>query len=241
MVIAYSILICLSALIGAWAGIRTSRRLMPMLGRDICAGASMLLPALGFLMVVGAPAPMLAGATLLFAALALRPRRDDSIAVMLTLLLATVLIGLTGLPTPTAPYLAALPPLAAFAAAGLLWLGIAGSGWFSSQPAPHFAYGLLASLAALAPAPLLAASAHTLTLDSAIVASAVVGALIAGCRGLHVGTASRMGVAFLLAGLQIMALWHGAWIAALASISIWIAAALWAWAQRDPLGDHHAI
>lgn len=222
-----------------WAGVRVARRVMPMLGMEVGVGACLFVPAVTFLVVVGAPPPVLVAALLLAIVLTLRAQRHESLAVPLILALAAVLLGLTGLHAPTAPYLTGLPPMAAYGAAGVLWYGLAASALFAGSSVTGFSYSVLVSLAAVACASLFLPAASSLAIDSAIIASAIGGVLLAGCAGLSIGNAARMGVGFLLAYLQVAALWQGAWIAGVASIGIWALAVGWLWMQQDTWGERY--
>lgn len=236
MIVLYMVILCLSALIGAWVGVRVTRRIGPMLGGLPGAGWCALIPATAFLIVVGAPAPVLVGALLLSGLLQFRAKKHDGVLVVAMLTLIVVLIGMTGLHPTDVSYLTTMPSLAALGVAGALWFCLAMSARFTSPSASTFAIAAMASLAVVAAAPIVVPTAHVLTLDAAIIASALAGILLAGSGSLAMGMAARMGQGFLIAYLQVAAIWQGAWIAAIASIAIWLAAVGYAWVQHDTWG-----
>ncbi len=240
MLMVYTLILCVSALLMAWAAVRVARRVLPMLGLPVRVGACVLVPATSFLMVLGAPAPMLMGAILIFVVLTMRARRHDVVLVPVLLMLAAVLIGMTGLHAPTATYLSALPAVSVSAAAGLLWFCLTGSAMFASASARMFLYGTLASVAVLGGAPLLVPATLPIAQDAAIFGCALLGVLLAGGGGFSIGLAGRLGVGFILAYLQLAALWQGAWVAGLASIAVWVVAIGWSWAQQDLTAERHA-
>src|SRR6478752_7221188 len=101
MAILYLTLICLSAGLASYVALRGLRRLAPLIHRLPPVGWCAVLPAIGFLMVVGAPAPVLVSALLVGAALQFSPGRFESSLWLCALLLLAVLIGLSGLSAPT--------------------------------------------------------------------------------------------------------------------------------------------
>lgn len=237
MVIMYMAIICLSALLAAWVGVRVLRRLAPVLGMGTAVGGCLFVPSVLFWVVVGAPAPALVGAILLAVALAWYARRHVSPALPVVLVAASVAIGVASFAPATVPYLVKLPHALALLLAGAAWFALAFSARFMSASAPVFTYGVLASLLALGAAPLLVAATHPLALDAAIIGSACIGLLLASCAGLRVDAPSRTALGFLVAFLQVAAVWQGAWMAGLASMVIWLGAAGWVWMQHDPWGQ----
>lgn len=238
MILVYMVILCLTAFLGAWAGVRVMRRLAPMIGVAPGIGWCMFLPALGLLIVAGAPAPVLVAATGLALWLRWRAARPDGIVALVLAVTAAILIGLTGLTPATAPYLSTVPPLAALAMAGMTWWVLALASWGMGHRTAMVAGGSLAALAALAMAPLMVPAASALTLDAAILASAVAGVVLAGGRYYPSTLPPRMGLGLLIGYLQIAAIWQGAWVAAATSSAVWLLAAGWAWMQQD--GVTHA-
>ena len=240
MVTLYILVLCFSALLGVWAVVRLSRRIMPMLNKRPGTGAGIFFPSVMFLTVVIAPPAVLVGSLLAAGLVMWRSLRHLSPVALLVIAFAAVLVGMIGLRPATAGYLAALPPLVAMAGAGLLWFALTVAAPFGSVRGSVFSYGALASLAAIAASPLQVASTHPLTLDAAIIASAFIGALLAGGGRLETHAATRIGIGFLIAYLQVAALWQGAWITGLASIALWAGAIALAWMQQDTQGGAHA-
>lgn len=238
MITAYILLLCVSAFAMAGAGVWFGRRLLPMLGMAPGMGVAALLPAVAFLIVVSAPAPLLVGTLVLSGMAAWRAHREDGLVAMLLLAALATLIGLVGFHAPTAPYLATLPPMAGLALLGLVWFGFIFAGRFGNAHGGFFAYGALASLAAVATAPLFVPATHPLALDAALIAAALIGALLAGGYRLGIGTPARLGLGMLVSYLPLAAIWQGAWIAGLAGLAIWAIALGWGWMQQEPLDSH---
>jgi hypothetical protein len=240
MVIVYMVVICVSALLAAWAGTRLLRRIGPLVGLQSGAGWCAAVPALGFLMVIGAPAPVLVAALLLGVMMQLAPQRLGTIVPQFLLMIAAVLIGLIGLPSIAAPYLTALPHPLLLAAAGVLWLGVLLSVTYSTDIVTSFSGATLAALAAVATAPLLVSGAGSIAFDAAIIACSLFGIFMARGTALPIGLAPRLVLGLLIGYLQISALWHGAWIAAIASLALWLGGIGWSWVASDPWERHHA-
>lgn len=221
MVIVYAAILCLSAFLAAWAGARLLRRMAALIPGVLPLGMAILLPASGFLMVVGAPGPVLMGALLVSGLLAYRPRTPTY-----GLCASAVLVGLLGFQPATASYLSSLPFAAVLAAAGILWWGlVALAAWASPQARP--VHGVLASLLPLVGALLQQPEAGSILLDAALIASACLGVVGASGRHIGYGLPTHLGLALLLGYLQIAALWQGAWIAALVSMVVWVVANVW--------------
>lgn len=229
MVTTYIVILCLSAALAGWAAVRLMRRFGPMAGFRPRAGLATLLPAVGFLTVAGAPASVLVGALVLGLLFLLLPERPVNIALVL---LAASLLVMAGLKGPVAAYAAHVPPMALYAAVAVLAYGLAGAAWFAAPKGVALPCGLLASLLPLAVAPLFEPAKASLAYDALILASAVLGVLLAGGRHFAFGAGSRMALGLLLAYLQLAALWQGAWIAALASFALWVATLGWSFAEQ---------
>lgn len=239
MIIVYMVILCLSTALAAWAAVRVVRRLMPMLGLPIGAGWCVLLPAVAFLIVVGTPPPVLVGTLLIAGLLALFGHRYDAVSVALMVLMAAVFIGLTGLHAPSLHFLTTIPPLLALACMGILWVVMGFGPYFMRGEATVFSLGAMAALAAIAAAPLQLPSAQPLMFDALIVASAFGGLLLARGGAAEMGTAPRLSLGFLIAYLQLAAIWQGAWLAGVASMVIWMGTIGWVWLRQDPWGVAH--
>lgn len=240
MAILYMTLICLSAGLASYVAVRGLRRLAPLIHRLPAVGWCAVLPAIGFLMVVGAPAPVLVSALLTGAALQFFPGRFESPLWLCALLVLAVLIGLSGLSAPTEPRLAAVPVLAVAAVSGGVWMLLLFGMSTMPEGTGNVALGALPSLLAVAAAPLVAADAAGVTYDAAIILSALGGALLGGGYKLAFGLAPRMALGVVLGYLPIWALWHGAWMAAAASLILSCGALAWSWVKNDPWGERHA-
>ena len=234
-------ILCLSAAIAAWSGLRALRRFAPVLHTTPGAGWCVFMPSLGFLMVVGMPATVLAGAGLLALGVLYLRERNEMAGPRVLLALAGALFALAALHTDPAARLLIMPMPALL---GLMFAGW----WILVFVAPYgpvtvapFSAGIVPAAAVMIAAPLQAPAAMPLAYDAAIIVSAFAGLWLAGRPGtLPVHPAVRMGFGLLVAYLQLDAVWRGAWIAAAVSLAIWLCSIGWAWVQDERWGQMHA-
>jgi hypothetical protein len=239
MTLFYLSLICLSAALITFGGVRLYQRLAPLFRYKGGIGMLALLPAIAFLMVIGLPGPALSGALILSLGLVLGGERMSSPLAHGLLIVLAVAVGLMGIGTPDAAYAAKMPPVMWYAVAALVWIGMSLSAPYMPSSAGGFTMTTAPAWLAVAASWFLLPGDARGAMDVAVILSALFGLLVAGARH-AMGEAARYGFVFLITYLQIMAVWHGAWMAAGASICLWLAAAGWMWVQADPWGQYDA-
>ena len=239
MLVVYMVILCGSAALAAGAGLRLMRRFAPMVGLPPSSGWCMLLPSVGFLAVAGAPAPVLSASLLVAVALAWW-RPATRLLVQAVLMIAAILLGLTGLPAMQASYLQSISALAALAVAGVAWLVVAGAACAMSPHPRVFGYGSLLALLPLLAGPVLVTDTQGQALDAAILASAIGAVLLLRPGQLPVTLAARLPLGLLVGYVQVAMVWHGAWQVAAASVAFWLALCAWAWVEADPWGQRYA-
>ncbi len=234
-------IICLSAAMAGWAGLRAMRRFAPVLHTTPGAGWCVLLPAMGFLMVIGMPPTVLVGTGVMALGMLYLRGRDELLMPRVLLALVGALFALAALHTDPAPLLTVLPLPALWALMLAGWWALIFCGAYAPEKMETFSAGGALAAAALLAAPLQVSTAIAMTYDAAIMLSAFAGVWAAGRVGaLPVHAAVRMAMGLLLAYLQLDALWRGAWMVALASLAVWLGAIGWAWLQQDQWSNAHA-
>ena len=220
MIATYIFIICLSAVLASWAGLRLWQRVMLLLGnRQTHSGSCAIIPALAFLMVVGAPGSMLFFALASVAFSIVAPRMFNAVEWRTGWVALAVGVALAFMPTPTT--VGGLPLSAIYGGSFALWLAIA----FSSAVAPNslsrFAGVVIASCVPLAATPFLLHHTSSVATDAAILSSAWFGILLIARFNQLTGSGAQLATALVLGGLQITAISQGAWIAGIVSILVW--------------------
>lgn len=237
---AYIVILCLSAALGAWGISYASMRAAAVLQEPmrVTHGTAALCVAVAFLVVVAAPPPVMTAAlALLFAARSIQRLRYLTFSRWVAPALA-VGLGLTALTITPIPGFA-VPNEALVLIAYAIWFGVTVSG--EALPEPFLPTARTISLALL---PLTGAyflgMPSWVSLDAALILSALAGATIAAHHHAHHSGISRISFAFLTGWLMIEAALHNGWMLATASLLIWALAAAYAYAQ-DPARQNHAF
>ncbi|MEJ0010890.1 MAG: hypothetical protein WDN72_10765 [Alphaproteobacteria bacterium] len=208
-----------SAWLGGFVLMRLRRRLAPLFGfESFPLGPVVALPAIAFLMVVQAPAPVLVGALLLAFAGWRYDHRPFSLATASAVTLLAIALGLFGLHGyPELP----IPFAVVAAACGLVWLVIAVSASEAPRGFARFALVTILALMPLAAAPLLADVPDFLPLDVAILSAALLGVLMLAPAAARAGTGLSAPFAFLFGFLVLRTLSLGGWPFALGALLVW--------------------
>lgn len=225
MVAVYIIILCFSAALAAFSAARLAWRLSRLLNQSFAVpgGVFAALSSIAFLTVVGAPASVLVGALLVLGSgMAGRSGYLPPIAVWGVPLIATVL-GLSSFHLPAL----GIPPAALACAILLGWFLVTVSAWRAPNAAIGGGIGFLLALLPLCMAPVLFPVPHSITLDAALIMSAL-GGLIAASRADARLAIARPALGFLLGWLIVVAALNGAWPAALVSALAWCAAIAYA-------------
>lgn len=213
MITSYILLLSISAWVAAFLLLQVGRRVATLLGVPAYRLAGMVLAVvvIGFLVVVAAPAPLLAGAVLVLVAPVLRRVGYlPAIANWAIPLLAALLAA----SSQALPDFAELPPMALKLLAALALLGMVLSSAKLPVASAPFSVGLLACSLPLLAAPFLGAPSFV-ALDVALVASALLGVVMVKDAG-NVALA-RAPLALILGWMLLVALAHGAAMAAAVS------------------------
>ena len=233
--------LCLSTALAAWIGLRAMRRFAPVLHISPGAGWCVLLPSLGFLMVIGAAPTVLAAAGLLALGMVYVREANELAEPRALLSFAGALFAMAALHSDPAPVLQAVPLLALWASMLVCWWGLIFVGAYAPATMLPFSTGTIGAAAIILAAPLQMADALPLAYDAAIILSAFGGLWLVGkVAALPVHSAVRLAMGVLLAYLQLDAIWRGAWMAGAASLVVWLGAIGWGWTQDDRWGSAHA-
>lgn len=247
MIATYILILCVSAGFAAWTGLRIWQRIAPLVnGGTTHIGLCASVPAIAFLVVVGAPPSVLCCAlaaivvALRAPSLLQRPWLRRSLAVLAIgiplLFLRAPDPSLWQLPSSAIPWVIAALYALPFGFSGLLLASISRL----ASDVRGSACAIIAACTPLATASLIDPRANSVVIDAAILASAW-GAVLWLARPHHgAGSAAILSTVLLLGYLQTAAFWHGAWIASLLSILAWIGA-LVATAMQRTRREHHRL
>lgn len=218
MQVIYTIVLILSCAISAAAFLRAHRQLAPVFGLDPThVGGIVIAPALGFFVVVATPAQAIIGAMMLTALGWWDDHRGVGRQLGLVLTLLACSIGIDGLPVPV---FHPLPIPLAVLAIWLAWWGLT----FTAEKLPRnlISCMLVAALALLplAAAPVFTHAPHSLSLDIAMLGSAMLGALFIVNRQYEATLALRLPLVYIIGYGIFRAIIGGAWPFALASLLI---------------------
>ncbi len=226
----YIIILSISAALAVGAFLRMHQQLAPVFKlQEAPVGGLVILPAIGFLMIVFMPPPVLCAALILTGIGWWDDHRGITRRNGLVLILAAVTVGFSGLPA------GAFPPLPTPLAMLVLWL----CWWGFTLSAEHLPKklincsftGIIVSTP-LALAPLMGAAPHSLAIDVAILGSALLGAILVATPKHKTALALRLPLTFLIGYCILHAFTTGAWPFALASLVLWVVMLYW---QRDQL------
>jgi hypothetical protein len=182
----------------------------------VSSGFVMLLPLLGFMVVVGAPAPMLVGCILL--AGSHFTRAGGYLPIIARFGVPVIAALLTSMHL-TLPALGTVPPVALqLGAVVVLFVYALSADYLPPRLAPA-SLSLLAVAAPLLAAPFFGAPSY-IALDILILASALLGANMAS-YGIASIAIARQPIGLLLGWLMVEAATHGAWIPAAISLCIY--------------------
>lgn len=217
MIAVYVLILCLSTLLAARAGMGLWQRLAPLLGKHTThVGLSATVPALAFLIVVGAPPSVLSVTVAMIAYGTLAPRHLERPLARILFAVTVVLLPMLYLHRPDiVPWLIAL--------AFVWWSGVIATAPRMPSAVSPFALGVIFTCLPLAATPLLVPKASSIAVDAAILASAWLGVLLSAQPHHTVGRTAQWATSMIIGYLQIAALWHGAWPTALASALVWVA------------------
>lgn len=235
----YAILVAASAGFVSWGLLRLIGRLGQFIGSYALRYVADAIPAvvaIAFLMVVEAPAPVLTSAFMLFLAGIVQTQRPLPARWKLTLLLVTVVLGVSAIAERSGAWPPMLPALLWVAVGAVAWLAVSASAWVIQPPAKMFSTMVIISLLPLAAAPLLFKDGHmSLITDVLVISAALMGGVLRWKEDQAAYLLLRAPVVFILAALQFQALRYGAWPCAAASIGVWFAAI--AYAKASGHGD----
>lgn len=230
MVAVYILILCLSTLFAAYASLRISQRLGWLISREtvlVSAGMMAIVAAIAFMVVVAVPAMVLVGALLMLGLASLQSRDMLPPFAYWGGVGIAVLLGVATLHLPTIVH---VPAIALIAAAALGWYGISATSHHAPDALPLGTLAILAAIIPLIAAPLLGAPT-SIAVDSALILSALLGALLANLPNPVLGVA-RAPFAYLLGWLMLQAALHGAWPAASISALAWGGAIAYATLSR---------
>ncbi|MDX2094947.1 MAG: hypothetical protein SFW64_03305 [Alphaproteobacteria bacterium] len=220
MMTAYILVLCFSTWLVVYGLTQLAQRLTRRWGAAplLLAAPGIVLPLLGFLTVVAAAPAMLVAATLvLFSELFFARRHYRGPTPLRTgaLLLAALLAVSTQSFPPGLLPAPAWQALALAALAGMLWLAK-----YIPTPLEPASGGFLLVLLPLLLTPLVFGAPAFVALDSALVASSLLAALMAASGNMAVA-ALRAPLALITGWLMLAAATHGAWAGALLSLLIY--------------------
>ncbi len=222
MVAVYIIILCLSTLFAAYAPLLLSARLGSIIGREtalISAGVMAAIAAIAFMVVVAVPAMVLVGALLLLGLAAWQTHRGLPPMTYAGGVLIAVLLGCATLHLPAITH---VPPAALIVASILGWYVLSATAKLAPEPLPGGTLAILFGTLPLLAAPFFGAPS-SIALDSALILSALLGALLTNLPEPRLG-AARAPFAYLLAWLILQAALHGAWAPAAISTLAWCGA-----------------
>ena len=217
MITSYILVLGISALLTVMGLTYVAARLGQLMGNPnlIPAGLALLLPILGFLAVVAAPAPMLIGGMLLIGAYLVRPAGYLPPIARWGVPLVAALLTLS---TITLPTIAHVPPVVFLLAAMTFIFAITFAADFTPEPFAPASTGMLICLLPLIAASLLGAPSF-IAVDIVIIASAILGASIL-MKENSIAIA-RQPIALITGWLIVTAAAHGAWLPASISLLVY--------------------
>lgn len=242
MMTLYSLIFVASTAFASWAGERIfTRVLREMAAPDTLSQLMVVLAALGFLIVIAAPAAWIVGG-LVVMVLAMRspgtPMAFPELSGLLWLALAS-LLGVFGLSELAGRWPGFAPQA--------VWWGPALVAWFllllpaqRVQPS-QWAYSgaITVSALPLIIAPLFTGAHGSLALDAGIVIAALLGGVLSPYAAQPATAMLRLSMAYLLVALQLGAAYYGAWPAVALSVLLWFGAL--AHLKRQPVFDAEAV
>ena len=218
MITSYILVLGFSAWLLATALLYVAARFGKLFGNPllVSAGFVMLLPLLGFMVVVAAPAPVLVGCLLL--AGAHLTRRGDHLPAIARFGVPVIAALLASMHLPM-PVIDHAPVVALHVLAILALFGFAlGGAYLPARLAPGSTALLLTALPLLA-APFFGAPSF-IALDVLILASVLMGTVMVASPLASMNIALQP-IGLLLGWLILVAATHGAWITALASLLVY--------------------
>ena len=241
MIAVYIFIICFSAGLAAWAGLRLWQRVKPLLGNPQGhSGSCAVLPVIAFLIVVGAPASVLLGALASLLIVMLNPHAMQSVTMRIVWAAAMVGLALIFITPPQAKLFGVVPLPVLYGASFVIWVGVIFAWVQTAKPLQSFALIVIFTCLPLAFTPLLIHKTSSVATDAAIIASAWLGALLVAKFHDMSGIAAQLAMAVILGYLQITAIWQGAWIAGGLSIAVWLGA-IFIVAMQHAKYDHERI
>lgn len=233
----YTAILTFSTLLAVTVFMRLRQRLAPLFGiAALPIGPLVVLPVIAFLMVIAAPPPLLVGALLLTLFGWISDLRGLSAKWLLGVFVAAALLATTGLHVEalmkSVPV--GIPPMLAPLGAWLCFMALLGGEVLVTGKLAESALSILLALTPLSLAPLASAVPVSVSLDAALIGSALLALLFAAREESLAGHALRWPLVLIMGLLILRTLASGGALFAAASTLIWLGCLFWRHADTVP-------